>query len=111
MLHLLRRALGVALTGVLLAMTAGQAANTTVSGTVHEVDMRKGQLTLRSAEGNLLELQAPVELMTHLQPGDRVEVRVAGKEITTLQKQQGMPPQTINGPLPQRKPGALRPSQ
>lgn len=59
-------------------------ANDIVTGTVETVDPSTGALTLKSADGNSVSLQAPAELLEGLQAGDAVEVTKAGSRVTTI---------------------------
>jgi hypothetical protein len=53
--------------------------------TVAEVDKQQGMITLRSSDGNMVELQVPEAMLSDLQSGDRVEV-----SIRKTDAQQGM---------------------
>jgi len=86
MVRTLRRTLAVALGVLCVASVVALAADTTVVGTIQHVDSKKGHLTLRSEEGKTVQLQAPAALLTSLQAGDAVEVKVSGQKATLIHR-------------------------
>ncbi len=86
MVRTLHRTLAVALAVLCVAPIIALAADTTMVGTVQRVDPNKGHLTLRSEEGKTVELQAPTALLTSLQAGDAVEVKVSGQKATVIHR-------------------------
>jgi hypothetical protein len=86
-----RSILTVALTVLFVASAVALAADATVSGTVENVDPQQGRMILRADEGKTMELRAPGDLLTGLQDGDAVEVKISGQRATFIQKQEGVP--------------------
>jgi len=86
MARTLRRTLAVALAVLCVASIVALAADTTMVGTVQQVDPNKGHITLRSEEGKTVQLQAPAALLTSLQAGDAVEVKVSGQKATVIHR-------------------------
>ena len=103
MSHTLRKAMGFALSGLLLMAPIGMAAGTAtekspatpspqmqqpttntpsvqtadrIAATVEGVDQSKGMLKLRSAEGDRMEFKVPKSLLAGLHEGDRVQVAI-----------------------------------
>ena len=64
------------------------AADQKVSGTIESVDTAKGALTLQTTDGQTMQLQAPMELLSHLQTGDVVEVTKSGDKATAITKKE-----------------------
>lgn len=89
MFRTLRLTTFVTLAVLLVTSTLGLAANTAMSGTLQNVDAQRGRITLKSDEGKTVELQAPASLLTGLQAGDAVEVRMSGEQATSIHKQGG----------------------
>src|SRR5262245_3927952 len=77
MVRILCGTLIVALAVLFVAPAVALAADETVSGTIQSVDTRKGQITLKSEEGQTVQLQAPAALLAGLETGDAVEVKVS----------------------------------
>ena len=96
-----RSFLAVALAVLFVASAVALAAQETVSGTVENVDPQQGRMILRADEGKAMELRAPTDLLTGLQDGDAVEVKISGQQATFIQKQEGVPQRPNMG-------GALR---
>jgi hypothetical protein len=88
MSHQVHRTLIVALTALFVASTLTLAADTKVSGTIQAVDMQKGFITLRSEDGDIVDLRAPTELLAGLQTGDVVEVKTSGRAVTEVSKKE-----------------------
>jgi hypothetical protein len=66
-------------------------AGTTESGTIQEMNVQAGTLTLRSESGRTVELTAPTDLLNNLQTGDAVEVRTSGNRVIAI-NMKGDPP-------------------
>jgi hypothetical protein len=90
MCHTLRPTLVVVLAALLIASVVALAAEVTMSGTVQNVDPHQGRLMLSSEEGKTVELQAPAALLTGLQNGDAVEVKLSGRTATFIRRQEGV---------------------
>ena len=88
MFRTLRKTLIVALTGLFVISAVALAADSTLSGTVQNVDPQQGRITVRAAEDNVVELRAPAELLIGLQDGDAVEVKRSGQQATYIKRQQ-----------------------
>jgi hypothetical protein len=99
----LRRTLAVALAVLCVASVVALAADTTVVGTIQHIDPTKGHLTLRSEEGKTVQLQAPAALLSSLQAGDAVEVKVAGQKATLIHR--------LGSEIQQRRPDGTRRSE
>jgi len=82
MFRTFRSPLVVALAALCVASAVALAAGTTVFGTIQNVDADQGRLTLRAKEDKIVELQAPAELLSGLQTGDAVEVKVSGQKAS-----------------------------
>src|SRR5262245_29331021 len=104
MVRTLRRTLVVALAMVFVASAVALAADETVSGTIQNLDASKGQLTLKSEEGQTVQLQAPAELLAGLHAGDAVEVKVSGQKATLIRKQESAKRPNMGGSMPQQRP-------
>ena len=91
MCHTLRTTLVVVLAVLLIASAVALAAEVTMSGTVQNVDPDEGRLMLSSEAGNTVELHAPADLLTGLQNGDAVEVKVSGRTATFIRRHEGVP--------------------
>jgi len=88
MFRTLRKTLIVALTGLFVISAVALAADSTLSGTVQNVDPQQGRITVRAGEDNVVELRAPAELLIGLQDGDAVEVKRSGQQATYIKRQQ-----------------------
>jgi hypothetical protein len=77
------------------------ATDSTLAGTVQNVDPQQGRITVRAGEDNVVELHAPAELLMGLQIGDAVEVKRSGQKATFIKRQQENGPRSDTG-------GALR---
>jgi len=108
MCHTLRTTLVVVLAALLIVPAVALAAEATMSGTVQNVDPHQGRLMLSSEEGKTVELQAPAELLTGLQNGDAVQVKVSGRTATFIRRQEGVQqrPDT-GGALQLQPPGGM----
>ena len=73
------------------------AAEETITGTVQNVDAQNGRFRLSAEDGGLIELRAPAALLTHLQVGDAVDVRLSGTRVTDVSKRQQGQPSTTDG--------------
>jgi hypothetical protein len=91
-------ALAVLLVASAVALAAVETVET-VSGTVENVDPQQGRMILRAEEGKAMELRAPTELLTGLQNGDAVEVKISGQRATFIQKQEGAQRPDMGGAL------------
>lgn len=98
MFHTLRNILTVALAVLCVASAVALAAET-VSGTVENVDPQQGRMILRADEGKAMELRAPTELLTGLQNGDAVEVKLSGQRATFIRRQEGVQRPEMGGAL------------
>jgi hypothetical protein len=96
---------------VLCISAMALAAEGTLSGTVQNVDPQQGRLTVRSGEGNIVELRAPGELLTGLQNGDAVEVMRSGQHATVIRRQEGVQRPDIGGALRLHPPDERRKAQ
>ncbi len=99
MCRTLRSILTVVLALLLVASAVARAAEDTVSGTVENVDPQQGRMILRAEEGKVMELRAPADLLTGLQNGDAVEVKLSGQRATFIQRQEGVQQPYIGGAL------------
>lgn len=99
MCRTLHSILAVALALLLVASVVALAAEETVSGTVENVDPQQGRMILRAEEGKVMELRAPADLLTGLQNGDAVEVKLTGQRATFIQRQEGVQQPYIGGAL------------
>ena len=98
MFRTLHSILTVALTALFVASAVALAADT-VSGTVENVDPQQGRMILRAEEGKVMELHAPTDLLTGLQNGDVVEVRLSGQRATFIRRQEGVQRPDLGGAL------------
>jgi len=99
MFRTLRSILTVALAVLFVASAVALAAEATVSGTVENVDPQQGRMILRAEEGKAMELRAPTELLTGLQNGDAVEVKLSGQRATFIRRQEGVQRPEMGGAL------------
>src|SRR5262245_3693955 len=99
MCRTLHSILAVALALLLVASAVALAAEETVSGTVENVDPQQGRMILRAEEGKVMELRAPADLLTGLQNGDAVEVKLSGQRATFIQRQEGVQQPYTGGAL------------
>lgn len=67
---------------------APTAADKGVSATVQAVNAQAETITLKTAQNEQVELQAPAAMLEDLQTGDRVEVKMSGKRATEIRKMQ-----------------------
>lgn len=63
-------------------------AGTGVSATVQEVNPQEENITLKTAQGESVELQAPAAMLEGLQVGDAVEVKMTGTRATEIRKKE-----------------------
>ena len=82
-----------------------------MSGTVENVDPQQGRMILRAEEGKAIELRAPADLLTGLQNGDAVEVKLSGQQATFIRKQEGAQQPDMGGALRLQQPRAMPKSQ
>jgi hypothetical protein len=61
----------------------------TLAGTIDKVDAQTGSITLKTTRGPV-ELQAPAPLLSGLQAGDVVEVKMVGNRAMTISKKDAM---------------------
>jgi hypothetical protein len=90
MSHQVHRTLIVILTALFMVSTLVLAADTKMSGTIQDVDVQKGFITLRSEDRGIVDLRAPTELLAGLQTGDVVEVKMSGKTVTEVSKKENI---------------------
>jgi hypothetical protein len=77
-----------------LLSTMPVAAAELLSGTVQQVNMREGTLTLSLVDGRTVELTASASLLNDVQTGDAVEIQALGQHAMVLYMK-GAPPQLI----------------
>jgi Cu/Ag efflux protein CusF len=65
---------------------AGAQSDEIISATVQGVDAQQETVTLRTSDGETVDLRAPADLLAGLQAGDAVEVAMVGKEVRTIHK-------------------------
>ena len=111
MVRILCGTLIVALAVLFVVPTVASAADETVSGTIQSVDTRKGQITLKSEEGQTVQLQAPAALLAGLETGDAVEVKVSGQKATMIRRQESAQRPDTGGTMPRQQPGTMPRSQ
>ncbi|HEY7494795.1 MAG TPA: hypothetical protein VIH59_27305 [Candidatus Tectomicrobia bacterium] len=100
-----RRSFLVAAFAVLFIMcTVPLAAEEVLSGTVQQVNMPAGTLTLRFVDGKTMAFTAPAALLNDLHTGDAVEIRAAGQQVTGL-NMKGAPPQLMQPSGVSQRPG------
>jgi len=61
-------------------------AGTGISATVQTVNALAETITLKTEHGDSMDLRAPAAMLTHLQAGDNVEVKMVGTRATEIQK-------------------------
>lgn len=88
MYRTLSKTLVCALAVLFVVSAVALAADQKVSGTIQSVDAAKGALTLQTTDGQTMQLQAPMELLSHLQNGDVVEVTKSGNKATAINKKE-----------------------
>jgi sporulation protein YlmC with PRC-barrel domain/Cu/Ag efflux protein CusF len=76
------------------ASKAGAQSDETISATVQGVDAQQETVTLRTSDGETVDLRAPAELLAGLQSGDAVEVAMVGKEVRAIHKKEDGAQQT-----------------
>jgi sporulation protein YlmC with PRC-barrel domain len=59
-----------------------------VSATVQEVNAQEESIRLRTEDGKSVDLQAPAAMLTGLQVGDAVEVKMTGTRATEIRKKE-----------------------
>jgi hypothetical protein len=99
MLRTLRKTLSVVLAVLCIASAVGLAAESTLSGTVQNVDPQQGRIIVKSGQDRVIELRAPSDLLTGLQSGDAVEVTRRGQQATFIRRQEGVQQPEIGGTL------------
>ena len=99
MLHTLRITLIIAAAVLCIASAGAMAAESTLSGTVENVDPQQGRITVRAGEDTLVELRAPAEILKGLQTGDAIEVKRSGQQATFIRRLQGGPRPDLGGVL------------
>ena len=107
----LRLTLTLILVALAVASVGAQSNVTTMSGTIQAVDTTAGHFTLRSAEGTLTELPASKEVLAILQPGDAVEILMAGPNAMIIRKLSSAPPSALHSALPRPAPDEPRQAQ
>ena len=107
------RILAVVLTVLCITSAVALAAEATLSGTVQNVDPQQGRITVKAGEDNVVELRAPSDLLTGLQTGDAVEVKMSGQRATFIRRQEGVqePRSDLGGALRLQPPDGLPKSQ
>jgi Cu/Ag efflux protein CusF len=65
---------------------AGAQSDEIISATVQGVDAQQETVTLRTSDGETVDLRAPADLLAGLQAGDAVDVAMVGKEVRTIHK-------------------------
>src|SRR5262249_59757586 len=88
MFRTFRKTLTVALAIWCVTSALALAADSSLSGTVQNVDPQQGRITVRAGEDNVVELRAPADLLIGLQSGDAVEVNRSGQQATFIKRQQ-----------------------
>jgi sporulation protein YlmC with PRC-barrel domain len=68
--------------------TASGSSLTGLSGTVQAVNAQGETITLKTEHGESMELQAPSAMLTGLQAGDAVEVKMVGTRATEIRKKE-----------------------
>jgi hypothetical protein len=112
MFRILRKTLTGALALWCATAALALAADSTLSGTVQNVDPQQGRITVRAGEDNIVELRAPTELLIGLQSGDTVEVKRSGQQATFIKRQQESGPRSdIGGALQLQPPAEIPRSQ
>lgn len=76
----------VADTGVSPLKTPGTAA--AVSATVQTVNAPAETITVKTEQGERMDLRAPTAMLTRLQAGDNVEVKIVGTQATEIRKKE-----------------------
>ena len=112
MFHTLYKTLTVALAVLCVTSAVALAADSTLSGTVQNVDPQQGRITVRAGEDNVVELRAPAEILIGLQNGDAVEVKRSGQQATFIKRQQeSVPRPEFGGALQLQPPVEMPKSQ
>jgi len=111
MFRTLLSTLAIALAGLFVVSAVALAAEGTMSGTVQNVDPQQGRMILSSEAGKSVELRAPAELLTGLQNGDAVEVKISGQQATFIRRQEGVQRPDMGGALRLQPPSAIPKSQ
>lgn len=75
-------------TGTGTMSPAPTAADKGVSATVQAVNAQAQTITLKTAQNEQVELQAPATMLEDLQAGDTVEVKISGKRATEIRKRE-----------------------
>jgi sporulation protein YlmC with PRC-barrel domain len=75
-------------TGVGAKPSMETGAGTSVSATVQQVNAQAESITLKTADGKNMELQAPATMLTGLHAGDVVEVKMAGTRATEIRRKE-----------------------
>jgi hypothetical protein len=88
MSHQVHRTLVIILTALFMVSALVLAADTKLSGTIQDVNVQKGFITLRSEDGDIVELRASTELLAGLQTGDVVPVKTSGKTVMEVSKKE-----------------------
>jgi len=87
MFYTRRAILALVVVACTVAVAMAQPNVTTMSGKIQEVDATTSRFTLRAPEGTLTAFQAPPGFLATLQPGDAVEVMMAGSNAMIIRKQ------------------------
>jgi predicted PhzF superfamily epimerase YddE/YHI9 len=64
----------------------GTANGTAISAIVQAVNAQAETVTLKTQQGESMELRAPMTMLEDLQAGDLVEVKMAGTRATEIRK-------------------------
>jgi hypothetical protein len=64
----------------------GTATGIPISATVQAVNAQAETVTLKTQQGESMELRAPTAMLEDLQAGDLVEVKMAGTQATEIRK-------------------------
>lgn len=75
-------------TGKMARPSVETASGPGVSATVQNVNAQKETITLKTEQGENMELQAPVAMLRGLQAGDAVEVKMVGTWATDIRKKE-----------------------
>ena len=68
-----------------------------VSGTIQEVNTQEQSITLKTTTGPTVNLQAPAELLSGLQVGDVVEVKMSGTQAMEIHQKENLPQPSMDG--------------
>lgn len=83
---ILGRTLTLALAGLLTISALVLAATETVVGTIQDIDVQRGTMTLMTRDDQTRKLRVSAEQIENLQDGDRVEVEVEDGVVRRIRK-------------------------